>query len=263
MSKQRAAIFASGTGSNFEAIMAKSDLACDIVLLVCDKPGATVIEKAHRKEVPTYVFEPKKYASKEAYEQKLVEKLRKEQIDWIFLAGYMRIVGPTKGITSAYLPLSATAVKKEIFEAFKGTDEYNHFRHVNTYGGNPAACAVALKNIEIFEKENLVERAAALGEKLLEEMAELEKHPNVGDVRGKGFLFGIELVEDKVTKEPAHREKHDKIIGICKKEGLIIGKNGDTVAGFNNILQLSPPLSMTDDDLKFIVNTVKKAFAQL
>ena len=159
--------------------------------------------------------------------------------------------------------LSATAVKKEIFEAFKGTDEYNHFRHVNTYGGNPAACAVALKNIDIFEKENLVERAAALGEKLLEEMAELEKHPNVGDVRGKGFLFGIELVEDKVTKEPAHPEKLDKIIGFCKKEGLIIGKNGDTVAGFNNILQLSPPLSMTDDDLKFIVNTVKKAFAQL
>jgi len=173
------------------------------------------------------------------------------------------IVTMAKGITSAYLPLSATAVKKEIFEAFKGTDEYNHFRHVNTYGGNPAACAVALKNIEIFEKENLVERAAALGEKLLEEMAELEKHPNVGDVRGKGFLFGIELVEDKVTKEPAHPEKLDKIIGFCKKEGLIIGKNGDTVAGFNNILQLSPPLSMTDDDLKFIVNTVKKAFAQL
>src|SRR5699024_12304212 len=79
------------------------------------------------------------------------------------------IVTMAKGITSAYLPLSATAVKKEIFEAFKGTDEYNHFRHVNTYGGNPAACAVALKNIEIFEKENLVERAAALGEKLLED----------------------------------------------------------------------------------------------
>ena len=173
------------------------------------------------------------------------------------------IVTMAKGITSAYLPLSATAVKKEIFEAFKGTDEYNHFRHVNTYGGNPAACAVALKNIEIFEKENLVERAAALGEKLLEEMAELKKHPNVGDVRGKGLLFGIELVEDKITKEPAASEKLDKIISFCKKEGLIIGKNGDTVAGFNNILQLSPPLSMTDDDLKFIVNTVKKAFAQL
>src|SRR5699024_12431123 len=93
MSKQRAAIFASGTGSNFDTIMSKDDLACDVVLLVCDKPEATVIEKANRTGVPTYVFEPKKYASKEVYEQKLVEKLRKEQIDWIFLAGYMRIDG--------------------------------------------------------------------------------------------------------------------------------------------------------------------------
>lgn len=173
------------------------------------------------------------------------------------------IVTMAKGITSAYMPLSATAVKKEIFEAFKGTDAYNHFRHVNTYGGSPTACAVALKNIEIMEKEDLIERAAALGEKLLEEMAELETHPNVGDVRGKGLLLGIELVEDKKTKEPAASEKLDNIIAFCKKEGLIIGKNGDTVAGFNNILQLCPPLSMTDADLKFIVNTVKKAFAQL
>src|SRR5690625_6569627 len=88
-----------------------------------------------------------------------------------------------KGITSAYLTLSATAVRKDIFEAFQGEDEYNHFRHVNTYGGNPSACAVALKNIEIFERENLVERAAILGKRLLEEMAELETHPNVGDIR--------------------------------------------------------------------------------
>src|SRR5699024_8329288 len=95
MSKQRAAIFASGTGSNFEAIMAKSDLACDIVLLVCDNPGATVIVKAHRKEVPTYVVEPKKYASQEAYQHVLLEQLRKEKRDCIFLAGYMRIFCPT------------------------------------------------------------------------------------------------------------------------------------------------------------------------
>ena len=173
------------------------------------------------------------------------------------------IVTMAKGITSAYLPLSATAVKKEIFEAFKEEGEYNHFRHVNTYGGNPSSCAVALRNIEIFEKENLVERSAKLGAKLLEEMTDLKDHPNVGDVRGKGLMMGIELVEDKDTKEPAAVEKVDKIIGFCKKQGLIIGKNGDTVAGFNNILQLSPPLSITDDDLKFIVNTVKKAFAQL
>jgi taurine-pyruvate aminotransferase len=173
------------------------------------------------------------------------------------------IVTMAKGITSAYLPLSATAVRKDIFEAFKGTDEYDHFRHVNTFGGNPSACAVALKNLEILEKENLVERSETMGVKLKEKMAELEDHPNVGDIRGKGLLMGIELVESKATKEPAHSEKVDKVIAACKQQGLIISKNGDTVAGFNNILTLSPPLSISDDDLDFIVNTMKKAFVQL
>src|SRR5699024_8313324 len=140
------------------------------------------------------------------------------------------IVTMAKGITSAYLPLSATAVRKDVFEAFKGTEEYDHFRHVNTFGGNPSACAVALRNIEILEKENLVERSAILGAKLLEKMIELEDHPNVGNVRGKGLMLGIELVEDKATKEPAKSEKLDKIMSFCKDQGLIIGKNGDTVA---------------------------------
>lgn len=173
------------------------------------------------------------------------------------------IVTMAKGMTSAYLPLSATAVRKDIFEAFKGAEEYDHFRHVNTFGGNPSACAVALRNIEILEKENLVERSAIMGAKLLEKMTELEDHPNVGNVRGKGLMLGIEVVEDKATKEPAKSEKLDKIMSFCKQQGLIVGKNGDTVAGFNNILQLSPPLSITDDDFDFIVNTVKRAFAQL
>ncbi len=70
------------------------------------------------------------------------------------------IVTMAKGITSAYLPLSATAVKREIFEAFTGTEAYDYFRHVNTFGGSPVACAVALKNIEIFEREELFERSA-------------------------------------------------------------------------------------------------------
>lgn len=93
--KTKAAIFASGTGSNFDAIMSKDDLACDVVLLVCDKPEAKVVEKAKRQDVPTFIFNPKAFASKEAYEAKLVEQLQEANIEWIFLAGYMRIVGPT------------------------------------------------------------------------------------------------------------------------------------------------------------------------
>ncbi|TCP20639.1 adenosylmethionine-8-amino-7-oxononanoate aminotransferase [Scopulibacillus darangshiensis] len=173
------------------------------------------------------------------------------------------IITMAKGLTSAYLPLSATAVRKDVFEAFKGTDEYDHFRHVNTFGGSPAACAVALKNLEIFEREGLVERSARLGEKLEEEMRELWEHPHVGDIRCKGLLLGIELVENKETKEPAAPEKLNKVIAACKNKGLIIGKNGDTVAGYNNILQLSPPLSITDDDFDFIVKTIKEAMLEI
>ncbi|AGK53982.1 aspartate aminotransferase family protein [Bacillus sp. 1NLA3E] len=169
------------------------------------------------------------------------------------------IVSLAKGLTSGYLPLSATAVRRDLYEKFKCSDEFGYFRHVNTFGGNPAACAVALKNLEIYEKEELVERSRILGERLRQELNELVEHPMVGDIRSFGFLLGIELVEDKGTKEPIATSKIDLIISECKSNGLIIGKNGATVAGYNNILALSPPLSSTDGDLEFIVTTVKKA----
>ncbi len=173
------------------------------------------------------------------------------------------IVTMAKGLTSGYLPLSATAVRKDIYESFKEQADYAHFRHVNTFGGNPAACALALKNLEILEKENLIERARVLGDRLREEMRDIEDHPHVGDIRHFGFLMGIELVEDKETKAPAPLSMVGQVIGECKANGLIIGKNGDTVAGFNNVLTLSPPLSCTDEDLEFIVATVKNAIRKL
>lgn len=172
------------------------------------------------------------------------------------------IITMAKGLTSAYLPLSITAVRKDIYEAFKGTEANHHFRHVNTFGGNPAACAVALKNIEIMERESLFERSEQLGAKLLQGLKELENHPNVGNVRGLGLLAGIEIVEDKETKEPASNDRIAKLIGACKAKGLIIGRNGDTVAGQNNILTLSPPLSSTDEDIDFILQVLNEVFAE-
>lgn len=170
------------------------------------------------------------------------------------------IVTMAKGLTSAYLPLSATAVRKDIYESFKNSAAYSHFRHVNTFGGNPAACALALKNLELMENEQLVERSRILGERLSDGLKELAEHPLVGDIRSLGFLMGIELVDNKETKQPASLELVTKIIADCKSQGLIIGKNGDTVAGFNNILTLAPPLSSTDEDLDFIVTTLKNVF---
>ncbi|AIQ55282.1 aspartate aminotransferase family protein [Paenibacillus sp. FSL R7-0331] len=167
------------------------------------------------------------------------------------------IVTMAKGLTSAYLPLSATAVRKDIYEAFKdNSDGYGHFRHVNTFGGNPAACALALRNLEVLEQEQLVERAAVLGQRLHSGLSGLLGHKLVGDIRSFGLIAGIELVADKVSKQPADLDIVKGIIAECKAKGLIIGKNGDTVAGFNNVLTLAPPLSSTDEDIQFIIDTV-------
>lgn len=167
------------------------------------------------------------------------------------------IVTMAKGLTSAYLPLSATAVRKDIYEAFKdNSDGYGHFRHVNTFGGNPAACALALRNLEILEQEQLVERAGILGQRLHSGLSGLLDHKLVGEIRSFGLIAGIELVADKATRQPAGLDIVKGIIAECKDKGLIIGKNGDTVAGFNNVLTLAPPLSSTDGDIQFIIDTV-------
>jgi taurine-pyruvate aminotransferase len=166
------------------------------------------------------------------------------------------IVTMAKGLTSGYLPLSATAVRKDIYEAFKDPeDEYSHFRHVNTFGGNPSACALALRNLQIMEDEQLIDRARVLGQRLREALQPLAEHPLVGDIRSFGLLAGVELVADKTTKQPASLDIVKSIIAGCKQHGLIIGKNGDTVAGFNNVLTFAPPLVCTDEDMEFLIAT--------
>ncbi|WP_187444929.1 aspartate aminotransferase family protein [Rossellomorea vietnamensis] len=174
------------------------------------------------------------------------------------------IITMAKGITSGYLPLAATAVKREIYEAFKGKGEYEYFRHINTFGGNPAACALALKNIELLEDEKLFERSVELGEFALSTLKkELQGHKYVGDIRGKGLLIGIELVSDKDTKEPLTADKVNSAVGYCKSKKVLIGKNGATVAGFNNVLAISPPLSIKTADLEFLLRTVCDAVLNL
>lgn len=93
---KRIAIFASGSGSNFEALAAaclRGEIHAEAALLVCDKPGAPVVERARRLGVETFVFDPKSYASKACYEREIVRRLRDRKVDLICLAGYMRICG--------------------------------------------------------------------------------------------------------------------------------------------------------------------------
>src|SRR5690625_7500656 len=89
------AVFASGTGSNFHAIVQDEHLRKNVKLLVCDQPGAKVIETAKKYHVPSFIFEVKDFPDKTAYEQRISEELRQKDINFIVLAGYMRIVGET------------------------------------------------------------------------------------------------------------------------------------------------------------------------
>ncbi|MDR2833029.1 MAG: phosphoribosylglycinamide formyltransferase [Streptococcaceae bacterium] len=89
------AVFASGTGTNFQAIVESKELQANIALLVCDKKDALVIQKAQEKNIPTFVFHAKDYPNKAAYERDILMQLNKYDIDWLVLAGYMRLVGPT------------------------------------------------------------------------------------------------------------------------------------------------------------------------
>ncbi|GIO07910.1 phosphoribosylglycinamide formyltransferase [Brevibacillus reuszeri] len=101
---KRLAIFASGSGSNFEAIVqavqAGQLRGVEVALLVCDKPGAKVLERAERLGIPAFVFQPKEYADKSAFEKEIVSQLQKLDVTLVVLAGYMRLVGET--LLSAY-----------------------------------------------------------------------------------------------------------------------------------------------------------------
>lgn len=116
------AIFASGTGSNFDALMTaieNGDLPANVKLLVCDKKSAKVIEKAEKKGIPTLVFSAKDYASKADYEAMIVDHLQQHGIEWVVLAGYMRLLGET--LLGAY-PNKIINIHPSLLPAYKGKD---------------------------------------------------------------------------------------------------------------------------------------------
>lgn len=93
--RPRVAVFASGTGTNFDAIMNSDDRQFDVVMLICDKPKAHVIGKAASFGTETVVLDPNTFPNKVAYEKEIITKLKRANVQWIALAGYMRIVGDT------------------------------------------------------------------------------------------------------------------------------------------------------------------------
>ena len=173
------------------------------------------------------------------------------------------IIAVAKGISSAYLPIAATVVRNRVFESFLGEPDSNRqVMQVNTYGGHPVSAAVAQRNIEIMMQEKLAERAAETGAYLMDGLRGLLKHRNVGDVRGKGLLCGVELVKDKATKEQLANATMQGVIDACKAAGVIVGRAGSG-SRWGTVVALCPPLVVTRAECDRIVETLDKAIAAI
>lgn len=177
---------------------------------------------------------------------------------------YADIFSFAKGISSGYMPLAATMVQEHIFEKFYGDPSgLSHFRQINTYGGHPVSTAVGLRNIEIIEREELPENARKMGAYTMNLLRDsLGAHPWVGEIRGKGLLMGIELVEDRETKVPLSGAKVGGIISHCQQNGVLVGRNGNTVPGRSNVVIMAPPLVLETKDADRLVETLQAALNQ-
>jgi len=160
-----------------------------------------------------------------------------------------------KGITGGYLPLAATLTTRKMFDGFLGEyKEQKTFFHGHTYTGNPLACAAALANLELFKKEKTLRGLEPKIKFLKEGLERFKGLPNVGDIRQKGLMVGIELVKDRQTKESYPWEEGIGV-KVCRKAR----EYGVLLRPLGNVIVLMPPLSITKEELKQLFDSAYKA----
>lgn len=163
-----------------------------------------------------------------------------------------------KGVTAGYSPLAGIITHKRISETFE--DKATEFVHGFTFAFNPLTTAVALKVLEIVEEEQLIENAKIMGEYFVKRLTVLEELPIVGDIRGKGLLFGIEFVKNKEWKEPFPPNDHMayKIMRDLMDRGLVIYPGSGTKDGLSgDHILLAPPLIITKDEINKIIQILQ------
>jgi len=164
-----------------------------------------------------------------------------------------------KGLTGGYLPLSATITTQDVYDAFLGDyEEFKTFFHGHSYAGNPVSCAASMGNLQAFENNNTLEELQEKVQFLEDELKEFSGLKHVGNVRNKGLMVGIELVEDKKTKEPYAPESKMgwKVTDHAMEDGVLLRPLG-------NVVVLMPPVGIPIQDLKKLVrvtyNSIKNA----
>ncbi len=155
------------------------------------------------------------------------------------------IMTMAKALSSAYLPISATIISEALYQAFLSqSDKIGTFAHGYTYSGHPVCAAVALETLKIYEERNILEHVRKVAPRFQDGLRRFESHPLVGEVRGIGLIAGIELVQDKKTKQ-----SFDPKAGIgahlaqrAQEHGLIIRAMGDNIG-------VCPPLIISDSEI--------------
>lgn len=176
------------------------------------------------------------------------------------------MVTMAKGVASGYAAISCTVTTEAVFDAFKEdpSDRMSYFRDISTFGGCTAGPVAAIENMKIIEEENLLDNVNVVGEYLLERMHGLkDKYDFIGDVRGKGFFACLELVKDRVTKEPVEEGVTMAIAADCMKQGVIIGRTNRSFEKFNNTILLSPALIATKEDIAQIIDAIDLAMSRV
>jgi 4-aminobutyrate aminotransferase-like enzyme len=151
-------------------------------------------------------------------------------------------------------PLAAAVCRPELANEFRDTSMY-----FNTFGGNPVSCAVGLAVLDVMEQENLLENTRKVSAYMREQLLALKnQYPLIGDVRNQGLFFGVELVSDRVSKEPASTQTR-VIVNRIKEKGVLISSIGPS----DNILKMRPPLCFSIDNADLLLSVLDDTFSEL
>jgi len=161
------------------------------------------------------------------------------------------IVSMAKALGGGFV-IGAITSRSDVADTFLGPD-------FSTFGGNPLSCVAGLAAIEVLEKENLVENARKVGEKVIARLKEFARtNAHVDDVQGKGLLISLEIVEDKEARKPAPPELALRIAKRCAERGVIIVGG---VGQYRNRLRFSPPLCITQEEADHCFEIVEETIA--
>ena len=165
------------------------------------------------------------------------------------------IITMAKALSSAYLPISATIISDELYQAFVAQSEkIGTFAHGYTYSAHPVCCAVALETLKIYEERDILAHVRRVAPRFLEGLRRFANHPLVGEVRGVGLVAGLELVKDKATKTP-----FDLKMGVGPMVAARAQENGLIVRALMDTVALCPPLVITADEIDEMLRRFGKA----